>query len=70
MPNLRPHLQQAEGQGEEELLQPGEGGGRRQGEKEKKLHSHPEVVFSLHVASLAILYPKENKPFNIWLTLY
>ena len=35
-PNLSPHLQQAEGQGEEELLQPGEGGARRQGEKEKK----------------------------------
>ena len=35
-PNLSPHLQQAEGQEEEELLQPGEGGARRQGEKEKK----------------------------------
>ena len=34
--NLSPHLQQAGGQGEEELLQPGEGGARREGEKEKK----------------------------------
>ena len=60
--SLTRHSQQAGGQGEEELLQPGEGGARRETgrERRKKPHSHPEVVFSPTWASYDLLYPLDQ----------
>ena len=70
--NLLHHLQQAGGQGEEERLQPGEEGARREDgrEERKKLHSHPEIVFSPTWTSLPLAVLLCKYIFNIWLTFY
>ena len=38
--------------------------------KNKKPHSYPDIVFSHLVASLALLYPYDNKALPIWLSFY